>query len=223
MKKTALILSAALLVASLLSLAACGGDDPAAGSTTTAGVSGGLVTTSSEPVPADGGQAVSTTETTQATPASSGGSGDSDRAFAPFDLLSAEEATTLVGQPVSLEDASVYKDEERGVISATYKYDLESSTIHALVEIHQDGLRTGSGSVKDDFLFEKDLGKSEITAVADLGDDAFTHGQGQLHLLYGSYYIVVAFDADAYATTGNAALNVKIGTMILENLKAKLG
>ena len=121
---------------------------------------------------------------------------------------------------MTLDDGSLFKDEESGVISERYKYDLGGSGIHALVEIHQDSLKTSDGSVKDLFLAEKELNQN---GAAQLGDDAFTADEGQLHMLYGGYYIVVAFDADPYSSDLNAPLNLKLGAKILENLKAKLG
>jgi hypothetical protein len=222
MKKASLIAAAVLLCVFVPLLAGCG-DGGTSGASTSSGVPESIITSSSDAASSDGGQPASSTDTTEAVAGDGADAVDSDQVFAPHDLLSADEAASFVGQPVALEDGSLYEDEEGGVISERYRYDLGGSTIHALVEIHQDGYKKGDGSVKDQFLFEKELSKSEITAVAGLGDDAFTHGQGQLHLLYGSYYVVVAFDADAYETAGNAALNVRIGTKMLENLKAKLG
>jgi hypothetical protein len=205
-KKSSFGLVVVLLVMSLLVFAGCGGADPASGDETT--------TTA--------GTATSSTDTTTAA-TNGGGSGKSDTVFEPHELLSAEEASAITGFAVTLDDGSLYKDEASGMISERYAYDLGDTGIHALVEVRQDGLKKSEGTVKDVFLFEKDLNKDEIAPVTGLGDDAFTMSQGQLHLLYGSYYIVVAFDADPYETTGNAALNAKIGTKILENLKARLG
>jgi hypothetical protein len=221
-KKASLAPAAVLLSLSVLLLAGCG-DGGASGPSTSSEVPDSIVTSSSEAASSDGGQPASSTDTTAAAAGEGADSDVSDQVFAPHDLLSADEAASFVGQPVALEDGSLYKDEESGVISERYRYDLGGTTIHALIEIHQDGYKKSDGSVKDQFLFEKELSKGEIMALAGLGDDAFTHGQGQLHLLYGSYYMVVAFDADAYETAGNAALNVKIGTKMLENLKAQLG
>ena len=204
----------------------CGGANAASGDETTTSVSssGGLGTASSDAgASAAGGSGTATSLTDTAAAAVVGGSGKSDTVFEPHELLSAEEASAITGFAVTLDDGSLYKDEASGVISERYAYDLGGTGIHALVEIHQDGLKTSEGTVKDAFLFEKDLSKDEIAPVAGLGEDAFTMSEGQLHVLYGSYYIVVAFDADAYETTGNAALNAKLGTKILANLKAKLG
>jgi hypothetical protein len=228
MKRTVLVFAAALLAASmLLAAAGCGGGSTGSTdqtTTTSAGPSGGLVTTSSDAGDLGAGATATTagTASSDTTATSTGGTASSDQVFEPHQLLSAAEASAITTFAVTLEEGSLFKDEENGVISERYSYDLGGTGVHALVEIHQDGLKKSDGSVKDAFLFEKDLSKAEITPV-QLGDDAFTHAEGQLHLLYGSYYIVVAFDADPYSTDLNAPLNIKLGTKILENLKAKLG
>ena len=232
--KRLIAVTAALLLGLLivLSVPGCGtGGANTDGATTTAsGARGGLVTTSSESGSASteasssptSDAAASSTDTT-ATTAGAGDSGGSDKVFLPHELLSADEASAISTFAVTLDAGSLYKDEESGTISERYVYDLSGTTINALVEVHQDSFRTGEGSVKDTFAMEKNLGKNEITMLKDFGDEAFTHGQGQLHLLYRGYYIVVAFDADPYSTDQNAPLNIKLGTQILENLKTKLG
>ena len=226
MKRIVFVLAVALVVASMSFLAvACGdGNGGSADKTTTSlAPSGGLVTTSSDAGAGSGAPATTAgASSTDTTAANGGGSATSDQVLEPHQLLSAAEASAITTFAVTLDDGSLFKDEESGIISERYSYDIDSSTIHALVEIHQDGLKKSDGSVKDAFLFEKDLSKAEIQPV-QLGDDAFTHAEGQLHMLYGSYYIVVAFDADPYGTDLNAPLNIKLGTKILENLKAKLG
>ncbi len=206
MRKIAVVLAIASV---LLVVVGCGGQgtESADETSTSLAPSGGLVTTSSS-------------DTTAST---AGGSGaTSSKVFEPNQLLSAEEASAIAGHPITMDEGTLNKDAESGVISERYKYDLGSSTVHALVEIHQDSLKESDGSVKDAFLFERDLIKDDITAV-DLGDDAFTlNNTGQLHLLYDGYYIVVAFDADEYDSSKNAPLNTELGKKILENLKAKL-
>jgi hypothetical protein len=228
MKRIVFVLAVALVAASTLLVAAgCGGESTGSAdktTTTSVGPSGGLVTTSSDVGDSGAGATETTTgsSSTDATAASANGTAASDQVFEPHELLSAAEASAITTFAVTLDDGSLFKDEETGVISERYSYDLNGTGVHALVEIHQDGFKKSGGSVKDAFLFEKDLSKAEIQPV-QLGDDAFTHAEGQLHMLYGSYYIVVAFDADPYSTDLNALLNIKLGTKILENLKAKLG
>ena len=224
MKRMVFALAVTVIFAMVpLMAAGCGGGGaaPAGGTATSVAPPAGLVTTSSD---AGAGTAASSTtaslvDSTSVAP--SGGAGSESRqVFQPHELLSAEEASAITTFAVTLDDGSLFKDEESGVISERYKYDLGGSGIHALVEIHQDSLKTSDGSVKDLFLAEKKLSQN---GTARLGDDAFTADEGQLHMLYGGYYIVVAFDADPYSSDLNAPLNLKLGAKILENLKAKLG
>lgn len=222
MKRTAPVLAVLLLmVLALLAATACGGsaDAGTVGDDSTASSTDGVSSTDTTAGPKDDAASTDTTAASK----DDEGAASSDKVFEPNELLSAEEASAITTFAVTLEEGSLYKDEESGTVSERYKYDIDGSTIHALVEIHQDGLRSGDGSAKDDFLGTQELVKSESTTV-QLGEDAFTAGQGQLHLLYGSYYIVVAFDADEYGDDElNAQLNTKLGAKILENLKAKLG
>jgi hypothetical protein len=228
-KIAALSIVAVLGVSLLIVAAACGGGDTGAKAAATASTasSGNAATTSTVNVDAEAGTAASTDSTaasaeSTAAPDNGASAAGSDKVFQPHDLLSAEEASALTGKTVTLEDGSLFKDEDTGVISERYKYDIGSSTIHGLVEVHQDGLSTGDTTAKDAFLSTQNMVTSE-SAPVELGDQAFTAGQGQLHMLYGGYYIVVAFDGDEYGTKElNAALNVKLGAKILENLKAKL-
>jgi hypothetical protein len=211
MRKIALILSVAI---ALFVSVGCGSAATEPGvdvTSSTAAGTGGLVTTSTG--------SAGTSDTTEA--ATDGGSGSSSLVHKPHDLLSAEEAAAIVGLPVALEESTLFQDETTGIISERYAYDLSGTGIHALVEVHQDSLKT-VGSVAEDFAFEKQLSKSEVEAY-DLGDEAFVFSNtGQLHMLYDGYYVVVAFDADPYTTDKNAELNIELGTTILENLKAKL-
>ena len=147
--------------------------------------------------------------------------------FAPHDLLTAEEAAEMSGFAVTLDSGSLYEDPATGTISERYVYDLGSSTIHALVEIHQDSLKSSEDLEAGDtvlgaFTFEQDLSKNEITPV-DLGEQAFTFdNNGQLHIYYQNYYVVVAFDADEYDSSKNAPLNILLGHRILANLREAL-
>ena len=178
MKKASLAAAAVLLSLSVLLLAGCG-DGGASGPSTSSEVPDSIVTSSSEAASSDGGQPASSTDTTEAAQPKALIRTSPIKVFAPHDLLSADEAASFVGfSRWPSRTAASYKDEESGVISERYRYDLGGSTIHALVEIHQDGYKKSDGSVKDQFLFEKELSKGEITAVAGLGDDAFTHGPG---------------------------------------------
>ncbi len=139
----------------------------------------------------------------------------------PLDVLSAAEVTAAVGVPAAV-DATA-DNVAYGVLGQRYSYDLKGSSIHALLEIHQDGIRTAPGTAAQDFFAEKQRSAKEI-APATIGDDAFTHGQGQLHLLYRGYYVVAAFEGDAYGEKAvTIATNLRIGATVLANLKTKIG
>lgn len=154
---------------------------------------------------------------------------NTSRVFLPEDLLSASEATELSGFQVSIDSGSLVKDSQLGTISERYRYDInDMNTAHALVQIEEDGFKpadeiNNGNTARHSFETEMSFSKNEITAVSDLGDEAFTfNNNGQLHMLYGGYYVVVAFDADAYTNDKNAQLNITIGHRILANLKEKL-
>jgi hypothetical protein len=217
-----------VLLLVLMALVSCGGltDRSADGTTTSSvGPSSGPVTTSSSET-SSGGSVVSMDDRTTTTNAPEGDSSPvkSSEVVEPYQLLSPEEAAAISGFPVMADEGWLNKDPATGTVSDRYKYDLGGSTIHGLVEVHQDSLRDGDGTAKEDYQSMRALVKDEITEVEGLGEGAFTAGQGQLHMLHDGYYIVVAFDGDEYGTDeANAALNVKLGQKILENLKAKLG
>ncbi len=147
--------------------------------------------------------------------------------LAPSDLLSAAEASEITGFAVTMDEGSLFKDPASGTISERYAYDLDGTGIHALVEVHQDGFKpsdvvAAGQTALSEFSFQHDMLGDE-TAPVDLGEQAFTlKDTGQLHMYYQGYYIVVAFDADQYETSQNAALNIKLGERILANLQAAL-
>jgi len=147
--------------------------------------------------------------------------------FEPHELLTAAEASELSGFATRMDEGSLTKDPDSGTISERYVYDIGQSTIHALVQIEQNGYKSSDALKQGDtaeksFSFEKTLSKNNLTAV-DVGEQAFTiNGTGQLHMLYKDYYIVVAFDQDDIDTDQNDELNVKIGKKILANLQNKL-
>ena len=151
------------------------------------------------------------------------------KVFTPEELLSAEEATELSGFIVSIETTSLMKDTQKGIISERYKYDInESNTVHGLFQIEQNGFKpaaeiSSGNTAKRSFETEMNFSKNEITALNDLGEQAFTfNNNGQLHMLYKDYYIISAFDADVYTNEKNAQLNINLGHRILANLKNKL-
>jgi len=155
--------------------------------------------------------------------------GNISKVFLPEELLSASEATELTGFEVSIDENSLSKDSQLGIISERYIYDInESNTEHALIQIEENGfkqadaVKNGSTALHS-FESEMNFSKDEISIVNGLGDQAFTfNNTGQLHMLYKDYYIISAFDADAYTTDKNAQLNINLGRRILTNLKEKL-
>jgi hypothetical protein len=148
--------------------------------------------------------------------------------FLPEDLLSAEEASEVLGVPVTIDDASLYKDERRGMVTQRYVYDVSRTTINALLQIEENGLKPASdlkegNTAQSSFRMQQDLLKDEITEVKDLGDAAFTmDATSQLHMVYGGYYIVVAFRWDIYDSSNDTEINIELGRRILANLKRKL-
>jgi hypothetical protein len=151
------------------------------------------------------------------------------KVFTPEELLSANEASEISGFKVTLDEGTLMKDPQTGIISLRYKYDInESNTSHALVQIEENGFKPADKINKGftaakSFESEMSFSKNEITPVSNIGDKAFTFNHnGQLHMLYKDYYIIVAFDADPYSTDKNAPLNIKLGQRILANLMEKL-
>lgn len=156
------------------------------------------------------------------------GKSASAKVLKPEELLSAVEATELTGYPVTMEEGSLSEDKESGVISQRYVYDINNTTIHALVQIEQNGFKPeseikGGNTALRSFETEVEFSKDNISQVDGVADKAFTiNGTGQLHMVYKDYYIVVAFDKDIYGSSKNAPLNILIGRRIITNLKEKL-
>lgn len=150
--------------------------------------------------------------------------------FRPDELLTAEEASGIVGQDVKLDDGSLYTDPESGLISERYVYDLtgegntSTTTVHALVEIYQNGLLPAAAlkeghNAKWLFNTEKEFSADEITSLSGLGQDAFYFNTTcQVHVLFGDYYIVAAFDKDPYDSSLSLPLNLAIATHITDEI-----
>ena len=151
------------------------------------------------------------------------------KVFMPEELLSSSDASEISGFNVSAETSALSKDPQSGIIAETYKYDInESNTIHALFQMEENGFKSAESikkgnTARHSFETEMKFSKAEITRVNNLSDQAFTfNNNGQLHMLYKDYYIIVAFDADAYTNAKNAQLNINLGHRILANLKEKI-
>ncbi len=147
----------------------------------------------------------------------------------PDQVLSAEEASEILGLPVTIEEGSSDVDKENGISSLRYAYTLSEMTdVSALVQIEQDGLKPAEKlkeglTARSSFDFQADLLKNEINPVEDMGDAAFLMKlDGQLFMTYRGYFVVVAFTMDEYDSTKNAPFDIALGRKILENMQRLL-
>jgi|GEM_PF-1819289 len=159
--------------------------------------------------------------------ASSGQTAEAPRIYRPDELLTAEEAASMVGYTVTLEAESLYTSTDLGYISERYVYDIPSegststNTIHALVQITQNGLISADDlkqghDAKWNFDSEKEFSADEISSIPGLGEDAFYFtGTSQVHVLFQDYYIIVAFEKDPYDAANNVDVNKAIAGFIV--------
>jgi len=149
------------------------------------------------------------------------------RIYRPDELLTAEEATPMVGYTVTLEEGSLYTSTDLGYISERYVYDIPSegststNTIHALVQITQNGLISADSlkeghDAKWNFDTEKEFSADDISSIPGLGEDAFYFtGTSQVHVLFQDYYFIVAFEKDPYDAANNVDVNKAIAVFII--------
>lgn len=159
--------------------------------------------------------------------ATSGQTETAPRIYRPDELLTAEEATSMVGYTVTLEEGSLYTSTDLGYISERYVYDIPSegststTTIHALVQITQNGLISADSlkeghDAKWNFDSEKEFSADEISSIPGLGEDAFYFtGTSQVHVLFQDYYIIIAFEKDPYDAANNVDVNKAIAELIV--------
>ena len=147
----------------------------------------------------------------------------------PDQVLSAEEASAILGLPVTIDEGSRDVDKENGISSLYYHYTLSEMTdVSALVQIEQDGLKPSEQleeglTARSSFDFQAHLLKNESDPVEDMGDAAFLMKMdGQLFMVYRGYYVVVAFTMDEYDSTKNAPFTMTLGRKILENIQRLL-
>ena len=152
------------------------------------------------------------------------------RIYRPDELLTAEEATSMVGYTVTLEEGSLYTSTDLGYISERYVYDIPSegststNTIHALVQITQNGLISADElkegqDAKWNFDSEKEFSADDIYSIPGLGEDAFYFKDtSQVHVLFQDYYIIVAFEKDPYDAANNVDVNKAIAGFIVGSL-----
>ncbi len=150
--------------------------------------------------------------------------------YSPHEVLSAEEASSLVGYSVKLDPGTLFSSTDLGYVSERYVYDIPSenststTTIHALVQIMQNGMITPEALAKGhdalwNFDSEKEFSADEIMSIPGLGMDAFYFtGTSQVHVIFQDYYIIVAFEKDPYDASKNYELNEAIAARILENM-----
>jgi len=159
--------------------------------------------------------------------ATSGQTETAPRIYRPDELLTAEEATSMVGYTVTLEAGSLYTSTDLGYISERYVYDIPSegststTTIHALVQITQNGLISADSlkeghDAKWNFDTEKEFSADDIYSIPGLGEDAFYFtGTSQVHVLFQDYYIIIAFEKDPYDAANNVDVNKAIASFIV--------
>ena len=159
--------------------------------------------------------------------ATSGQTAAAPRIYRPDELLTAEEATSMVGYTVTLEEGSLYTSTDLGYISERYVYDIPSegststTTIHALVQITQNGLISADSlkeghDAKWNFDTEKEFSADDISSIPGLGEDAFYFtGTSQVHVLFQDYYIIIAFEKDPYDAANNVDVNKAIAGFIV--------
>jgi hypothetical protein len=208
-------LSAFVLTITLLALAAaCGNgrpDTPASETTVTpsASVLG---------APTPGGQA-------SAAPASK----PAPVVISPEELLSAAEATSLVGQAVtaSFDAAEV---SETGETWGSYTYDIPwegttaKDTIFASICLIQDSLISPSELKKGhdaEWSFEEfqTYIPEKIIELPGLGKKAFyVKDNSEVHVLFQDYYILIAFIKDTSNLEATLALNKSIADFVIGKL-----
>jgi len=186
--------------------------------------------TASEKTTASEQTKIGSTEKTAASSsqsAPSGKTGTAPRIYRPDELLTAEEATSMVGYTVTLEAGSLYTSTDLGYISERYVYDIPSegststTTIHALLQITQNGLISADNlkegqDAKWNFDNEKEFSADEISSIPGLGEDAFYFtGTSQVHVLFQDYYIIIAFEKDPYDAANNVDVNKEIASFIV--------
>jgi hypothetical protein len=138
------------------------------------------------------------------------------KVFKANELLTAEEASSIVGTAVTIEEETLKVDSDTGTFSTYYDYELTSSTtIAALFKLVQNKEEAASS-----FESDKNFCGDNAEAIDGLGDRAFVHkALGQVNVLYKDYYIFIGFGEDNY---NSKELNVKIAKKVLENIKSKL-
>lgn len=149
---------------------------------------------------------------------STASAGTSTTIYSPEELLTAEEASAMVGQTVTLTSVS---DElsENGELSAFYTYDFPSgSTVFASLYftqnalISEEELKNGHDAK---WAFEESKKNISIENIPDLGIEAFyTKNNMEVSVFYQDFYFLVVFVADN-DDAATLALNKTIAAHII--------
>jgi hypothetical protein len=141
-------------------------------------------------------------------------------------LLSAEEATAIVGGQVTINRDTLYINPETGVSNTYYDYKYSDSTdLSALFLLTQDDAitedKSQSGTSKDDYELALKLVGDDAEPIKELGDKAFIDkAQIQIHVLYGNRYFLVAFGTTDDPENAKE-VSLKIARKIIENINKK--
>lgn len=199
-------------IALVMALSSC---DGAASVSTDANASGGQ-TTSSPAAPTSTTTAANLLTTTI-------GNTKAPQIYFPDELLTAEEASTFVGQTVTLIPGS---DEvpESGELVAEYTYDFPTGTTSfAFLYLTQNALISeaelkNGHDAKWAFNEFKKFSGTEAIVIPNLGLEAFYFERNMdVHCLFQDYYILVAFPMDA-DDAASLSVNKAIAKHVIDEL-----
>jgi hypothetical protein len=156
----------------------------------------------------------------------SGSTLGSSKVFKPDELLSAEEASQIVGTVVTIEEGTLKIDSETGISDTYYVFDVGGgTTLSALFRLKQNGAikkdkLTPENTAESAYKSELEFGGSNTEPIEGLGDKAYLHTlQNQVNVLYGDYYFLVGFGADDQKKAREDSL--KVAKKIIENINKK--
>ncbi|MEI8201033.1 MAG: hypothetical protein WCG21_13315 [Eubacteriales bacterium] len=168
--------------------------------------------------------ATQTQESKETKNVTSAGTSNAPQIFLPEELLTAEEASWMVGQTVTLTSVSE-EVTETGELYTDYTYDFPSgSTVLASLYFTQNALVSEAELAKGHdakWAFEesKKYVEDQVVSIPDLGNEAFyLKNNMEVSVLYKDYYMLIVFimDNDDAATL---ELNKNIAVNILDKLK----
>lgn len=138
-------------------------------------------------------------------------------------LLSAEEASEILGLEVTITEGTLNIDEETGLSDTEYVYNYnESTTLRAYLMIKQNGaipkaaIEAGH-TAEAEYEFYLNICQGDAEEL-DLGDKAFMQkSTGQIFILDGDYFMWLAFGISG-DTDETKSINLAIAEKILDNL-----